>query len=111
MIENDIKCDKILQNGPFFQEMDEEIVLNELLIRSNLRHPFLINQVCAFQDYDNLFYIYELAITKLMKNNLLPKKPHVDLIIFYADEIFSCLRHFHSKKQIYTFLTFDNIYL
>jgi serine/threonine protein kinase len=136
----EIRCLRTLKNGPFFQEflvcfdssipnkkryslramskklivqnkVDEEMVINELYIRSNIRHPFLINQVCAFQDYDNLFYISEYAPIKLLKNDLLPRKFHSDVVRFYAAEIFSCIKYMHTKNQIYTFLSPDSILL
>lgn len=136
----DIKCLQILKEGPFFQELlayiesndgkkfnfriramykqsivrnklDEEMVLNELKIRSNLRHPFLINQICAFQDYDNLFYITEYAPVKILDNDLIKVPFHPEVVRFYAAEIFLALDYLHRKGQIYTFLSPENIYI
>lgn len=136
----EIRCIQTLKKGPFFQEflvyfdyenqspkklqlramtkrlivqnkVDEEMVMHELYIRSHIRHPFLINQICAFQDYDNLFYIAEYAPLKLLKNSLLPRKFRIDVIKFYAAEILSCLRYLHSKNQVYTFVSPDNLML
>lgn len=138
---NEIFCLKIIEKGPFFEEYlvckqssilltktyfslrtmkksliaqnnnDEELVMFELMIRTNLRHPFLINQVCAFQDYDNLYYMTEYAPIKLLKSNMLPKNFSLPATKFYVAEIFLCLRYIHSKKQTYTFLCPENIFL
>ncbi|ELA42692.1 AGC protein kinase [Vittaforma corneae ATCC 50505] len=96
----------IIQN-----KTDEDMVMFELMIRSEIRHPFLINQVCAFQDYDNLYYITEYAPTLLLKSNILPKKFSCEITKFYAAEMFLCLKYLHSKGQNYTFLSSKNIFL
>lgn len=136
----DIICLKPLWKGPFFQEFivcfaasvhkprffklramskrsivknkqDERMVMHELYIRSNLRHPFLVNQVCAFQDYDNLFYITEYAGIRLLDKSMFSHPFSVPVVRFYASEIISCLLYLHSKQQIYTFLSPDNLFL
>jgi len=141
MIEkNEIRCLRTLKKGPFFTEylvyfdyggrprqymqlramskgqivtnkVDEEMVINELYIRSNLRHAFLVNQICAFQDYDTLFYLAEYAPLPLLRCSQLPKKFCLRAVRFYGAEILSCLRYLHSKGQIYTFLSPENILL
>lgn len=137
---NEIQCIKLLKKGPFFHEylvcidgarksqqkyqlramfkrsivlnkVDEEMVLDELYIRSHIRHPFLVNQVIAFQDYDTLFYITEYAPVALLKSELLPRRFRMEAVKFYAAEIFLALRYLHSRNQTYTFLSPDNILL
>lgn len=88
---------------------DEKMVEFELMIRSNLRHPFLVNQVCAFQDYDNLYYITESAPVCLFDTKIFPKTFSIMQARFYISEIYLCLKYMHSKKQIYTFLCPDNV--
>lgn len=90
---------------------DEEMVIFELMIRSKLRHPFLINQVSAFQDYDNLYYINEYAPVLLLNSPILPRKFSCEITKFYAAEAFLCLKYLHSKGQNYTFLSPKNVCL
>lgn len=90
---------------------DEDMVSNELYIRTNVRHAFLINQVCAFQDYDNLFYVTEYAPLKLLRTNQLPRKFSPAIVRFYAAEILCGLAHLHARGQIYTFLSPENVLL
>lgn len=141
MIEKDeIICLKLLEKGPFFEEYlicidskkvktpnfrlramkkpllalnktDEDIVMVELMIRSEIRHPFLNNQICAFQDYDNLYYVTEYAPVKLLDSENLPKRFSLEIVKFYTAEIFLCLKYLHSKKQNYTFVSHKNILL
>ncbi|KAI5170902.1 hypothetical protein PAEPH01_1538 [Pancytospora epiphaga] len=137
---NEIRCVRTLKRGPFFTEylvcfdydgrdknymrlrsmpkaqivtnkIDEEMVVYELYIRSNIRHPFLVNQLCAFQDYNTLFYITEYAPLPLLTSCLLPKKFPLKAVQLYGAEILLCLRYLHSKNQIYTFLSPRNIFL
>lgn len=135
---SEIQCIDLIGKGPFFHEylvsihgneeinkryslmvmskksiisnkVDEEMVMNELYIRSHIRHKFLINQIFAFQDYDTLFYMTEYAPIFLLKSNLFPKRLGMDAVKFYAAEIFLVLQYLHSKKQIYTFLSPENV--
>lgn len=137
---NEIICLKLLEKGPFFDEhlilfsfenvkspklslramkkslitlssLDEKMVMYELEIRTNIRHPFLVNQVFAFQDYDYLYYITEYAPVQILRSDILPKKFSLEMVRFYAAEIFSCLRYLHSKRQNYTFLCPKNLLL
>jgi len=140
MDKNEIYCLEIKERGTFFEEYlvciesssskktyfslramkkslithsptDEQLVIFELMIRTRLRHPFLINQVCAFQDYDNLYYVTDNAPVKLLNSKILPKKFSVPTSKFYIAEIFLCLRYLHRKSQNYTFLCPENIFL
>lgn len=141
MIEKDeIYCIKRHIRGPFFDEyfccydnrenkkifmnvrvmkkamiarnvIDEETVMLELKIRSKIRHPFLINQIFAFQDFDNLYYVTESASNYLLNNKNLPKVFSVKQAKFYIAEIFLCLKHLHSKNHHYTFLCPKSIIL
>lgn len=141
MIEkSDVICLKLLGKGSFFEEYlvcidsaivkqpkfklramrkplialnktDEDIVMFELMIRSSIRHPFLNNQICAFQDYNNLYYVTEYAPILLLDSNIIPKKVSNEIAKFYAAEMFLCLKYLHTKKQNYTFLSKKNVFL
>ncbi|KAI4290914.1 ribosomal protein S6 kinase beta [Pancytospora philotis] len=135
-----VRCVKTINTGPFFKcflvyldyascpeqlyqlramskklivtnKADEDMVLHELYIRSHVRHPFLANQICAFQDYDNLFYVSEHAPVHLLKSEQLPRLFDMRAIRFYAAEMMLCLRYLHSKSLVYTYLSPDNIML
>lgn len=140
MEKNEVICLKIMGKGPFFEEYlvcvrllntrqryfglrvmkkslitysktDEELVLMELMIRTRLRHPFLVNQVCAFQDYDNLYYVYDHAPVRLLDSKILPKKFSTQMAKFYMAEMLLCLRYLHSRNQNYTYLNPENVLL
>lgn len=141
MIDKDkIYCLKLIETGPFFEEfvvsfacanekspyfflramkkkqitankVDEEMVMLELAIRTNIRHPFLVNQIFAFQDYDILYYISEYAHVQILRSGVLPKKFSYEMVRFYTAEIFSCLKYLHSKGQNYTYLCPKNVLL
>lgn len=135
---NEIHCISIMKKGPFFHEylvcigkepnveqkfqlrvmnkryivqdkIDEEMVMNELYVRSNLRSFFIINQLLAFQDYDALFHLTEHAPIQLLNNRSLPRQLEMEAVRFYAAEIFLGLKYLHSRQQIYTFLSPLNI--
>ncbi|KAI5150009.1 RAC serine/threonine-protein kinase [Enteropsectra breve] len=137
---DDIICLRSTGRGPFYQEYlctldtnthgikkykvramskrkivqcdaDEKMVADELYVRTALRHPFLVNQICAFQDYNNLFYLTEFAPIPFLKSSLAAQKLTPEAIRFYGAEIFSCLRYLHGKGQVYAFLSPQNIYL
>lgn len=139
-LKSDIICLKLLKKGPFFEEYliaaglektklqkfglrvmkkplitlnknDEDMVIFELMIRSTIRHPFLINQVSAFQDYDNLYYVTEYAPVYLLNSSILPKKFSCEITKFYIAEAFLCLKYLHSKDQNYTYLSPKNVLL
>ena len=38
----------------------EKSIQSERELLSNLYHPFLVNMICAFQDYENLYLIMDL---------------------------------------------------
>lgn len=139
-IKSDIICLKLLRKGPFYEEHlvcaglnapkppkfllramrktaitlnedDEKMVMIELMIRSKLRHPFLVNQISALQDYNYLYYLSDYAPTTLLKSNILPKKFTLEATKFYIAEIFLCLKYLHSKGQNYAFLSPRNIFV
>lgn len=140
MEKNEVICLKSIGKGPFFEEYlvcmrsedakhknfalramkkslitysksDEELVLLELMVRTRIRHPFLINQVCAFQDYDNLYYVYDYAPARLLDSKILPKKFSIEISKFYIAEMFLCLKYLHTKSQNYTYLCPQNVLL
>ncbi|KAM0681625.1 hypothetical protein GINT2_000138 [Glugoides intestinalis] len=141
MIEkSDVICLKLLSRGSFFEEYlvcidsaiaklpkfklramrkplialnktDEDVVMFELMIRSSIRHSFLNNQICAFQDYNNLYHVSEYAPVLLLDSNIIPKKVSSEIAKFYATEMFLCLKYLHAKKQNYTFLSKKNLFL
>lgn len=139
-VKSDIICLKLLRKGPFFEEYlvtaeltyskppllslramkktlitlsetDEQMVMVELKIRSKLRHPFIINQICAFQDYNYLYYVTEYAPTPLLQSNILPRKFTCEITKFYIAEAFLGLRYLHSREQNYTFISRKNLFL
>lgn len=140
IFKDEIICLKLLEIGSFFEEhlvifsiknasspkfslramrkslitqsqLDEKMVMYELEIRTDIRHPFLVNQIYSFQDYDYLYFIADYAPVKLLRSDFLPKKFPLDVIRFYIAEIFSCLKYLHSKRQNYTFVSPKNLLL
>ena len=37
----------------------EKSIISEKELLSKLRHPFIINMICAFQDYENLYLLLD----------------------------------------------------
>lgn len=133
----EIYCLKLVLRGPFYEEylccldrndkkkffntrvmkksqitrnsVDSKMIKYELLIRSKLRHSFLTNQICAFQDYENLYYVTEAAPICLFDKRIFPEKFTLIQSRFYISELFLVLKYLNSKNQHYNFLCPNNI--
>lgn len=101
-----IKKSRIASNS-----VDYNMVMTELMIRSNIRHPFILNQIMVLQDFDYLFHLSEYAPAQLMDSRILPSLFSPIQLRFYAIEIFMGLKYLHSKHHIYTYLSPQNILL
>ncbi len=51
---------KVMSKAKIISKKSVNSVLNEKMLLSNLRHPFLINMTSAFQDRENLYLVMDL---------------------------------------------------
>ncbi|EQB60149.1 ribosomal protein s6 kinase [Vairimorpha apis BRL 01] len=105
-------CDLRIMNKPIIIKYQEhKLIQYEYYIRIRVRHPFLINILFSFQDYDNLFLVSEYANTNLIEflkiKNAFSKK----VAVFYISELILALEYLHKCDLTYGFLTHDHIFI
>ena len=59
----------------------ERNIKTERKILSHLKHSFIVNMVCAFQDYDNLYLVMDLMLGGDLRFHL------CNLLCFSEDQI------------------------
>ncbi|KAG5860219.1 protein kinase domain-containing protein [Encephalitozoon hellem] len=86
-----------------------DMVHNEYYVRSRIRHPFLINTICGFQDYEHLFLVSEQSQNHL--SSLISSEGRFSAKVsrFYMAEILLAIQHLHSKGLTYGFLSPKNM--
>ncbi|AFN83860.1 ribosomal protein S6 kinase [Encephalitozoon romaleae SJ-2008] len=86
-----------------------DMIQNEYYIRSRIRHPFLINTICGFQDYEHLFLVSEQSQNYLA--NLISSEGRFSAKVsrFYMAEILLAIQYLHSKGFTYGFLSPKNM--
>ena len=52
----------------------EKSIKNEKEFLSKLHHPFLVNMICSFQDYDNLYLVMDLFTGGDLRYHICKKK-------------------------------------
>ncbi|KAL7348764.1 cGMP-dependent protein kinase I alpha catalytic domain [Encephalitozoon intestinalis] len=84
---------------------EQEMVQDEYYVRSRIRHPFLINTICGFQDYEHLFLLSEQSQNYLV--NLISSEERLSPKVsrFYMAEILLAVQYLHSKGLSYGFLS------
>ncbi|KAF5141176.1 ribosomal protein s6 kinase [Vairimorpha ceranae] len=101
-----------IMNKPIIIKYEEEkLIQYEYYKRIGLRHPFLVNILFGFQDYDNLYLFSDFANTNfidfLRLRNVFTKKAAK----FYICEIILAVEYLHSKRLTYGFFIFKNIFV
>lgn len=91
---------------------EKQLVLYEKKYRLQLRHPFIVNAVCTFQDNDNLYFLNEMPLGGYLFS-LLNKSGKFSLksTKFYIAEILLALNYLHRKGRCYYHLIPNNILL
>ena len=86
----------------------------ERKILSHLKHSFIVNMVCAFQDYDNLYLVMDLMLGGDLRfqlcNNIIFSENQISnnnfLIKLIYFRIFCCLHY--NCFRIYTFKKYNS---
>lgn len=98
-----MKKKKIIDYG------EQGMVHQEYHVRSRIRHPFLINTICGFQDYEHLFLLSEQSQNHLVGLINSEKRLSVKVSRFYMAEILVAIQYLHSKGLLYGFLSPSNM--
>lgn len=100
---------RVMKKKKIIEYEEEDMVQYEYHVRSQIRHPFLINIVCGFQDYEHLFLLTEQSQNYLV--NLIESERRLSTKVtrFYAAEILLAIQYLHSKGLSYGFLSPSNV--
>lgn len=101
-----------MQKTQIIQYEETKLVFFEKKIRQDMRHPFLINILYTFQDYDCLFLVTEMAkggyLYHYLRSSVFFTK---EIVQFYVAEILIAIQYLHKKNLFYNLLIPDNIML
>lgn len=97
-----MKKKKIVEYG------EEDMVQHEYYVRSHVRHPFLVNIICGFQDYEHLFLLAEQSQNYLVDLIHSEGRFSAKVARFYMAEILVAIQHLHSRGLSYGFLSPSN---
>lgn len=94
------------------KELDEEKCLAEARILKMVKHPFIVNLICAFQNAENVYMVMEYVsggeiffhISNFGRFN-------EDRVRYYCAEITLALEHLYSKRIIYRDIKLENLLL
>ena len=93
----------------------DQAVIREKDLLSLLNHPFILNLVASYQDFDNLYLLLPLVLGGELYSLLSKMKKHErgmenNTVAFYAACIFEALKHFHFGHHIaYRDLKLENV--
>nr|AGE96279.1 ribosomal protein S6 kinase [Encephalitozoon cuniculi] len=88
---------------------EQNMMHHEYYVRSRIRHSFLINTICGFQDYEHLFLLSEQSQNYLIKLINSEGRFSAKVSRFYLAEILLAIQHLHSKGLSYGFLSPSNM--
>jgi protein kinase A len=100
---------RVMKKKKIIDYNEEDMIQYEYHVRTRLRHPFLINFVSGFQDYEHLFLLTEQSQNYLIR--LLETEGQFSLKIsrFYLAEVLLAVQYLHAKGCCYGFLSPWNI--
>ncbi|WUR04165.1 cAMP-dependent protein kinase catalytic subunit [Vairimorpha necatrix] len=102
---------RIMNKSIIIKYEEEKLIQYEYYIRIRLRHPFLVNVLFSFQDYDNLFLIMEFANTNFQEFLKIRGTFTKKAAKFYICEIILVIEYLHSRNQTYGFFVSKNIFV
>ena len=90
----------------------EKSIQSERELLSNLYHPFLVNMICAFQDYENLYLVMDLFKGGDLRYHLFINKKFTESQTkFFCANIMLGLEYIHKNKIIHRDIKPENLVL
>ena len=103
---------KIMSKPDIVRKRQVEHVRSERNLLGSIRHPFMVQLKCAFQDRENLYLVQEYAAGGELYRHLKSKgKVSMREANFYAAEVVTALKFLHSRRIVYRDLKPENILL
>ena len=88
----------------------EKSILGERDLLSKLKHPFIVNMLCAFQDYENLYLILDLLTGGDLRYHY--NSPHIfseNEIRFFISCVILSLEYIHENNIIHRDIKPENL--
>ena len=90
----------------------EKSIKNEKDFLSQLHHPFIVNMICSFQDYDNLYLVMDLLSGGDLRYHICHKKKFSeDQTKFIVACVITGLQYIHSNNIIHRDIKPENLVL
>ena len=90
----------------------EKSIKNERQFLSQLHHPFIVNMICSFQDYENLYLVMDLLTGGDLRYHHCHKKQfREDQTRFFISCIILGLEYIHKKNIIHRDIKPENLVL
>ena len=105
---NKFFASKVISKSKLIYKHNEQSILNEKKILSQIHHPFLANMYFSFQDYDNLYMIMDLIPGGDLRNHM-SNTFEENQIKFFLSNIIISLEYIHNKNIIHRDLKPENL--
>ena len=90
----------------------EKSIQSERELLSNLYHPFLVNMICAFQDYENLYLVMDLFKGGDLRYHIFINKKFTESQSkFFCANVILGLEYIHNKNIIHRDIKPENLVL
>ena len=90
----------------------EKSIKNEREFLSKLHHPFIVNMICSFQDYENLYLVMDLLTGGDLRYHICHKKQfNEDQSRFFSSCILLGLEYIHINNIIHRDIKPENLVL
>jgi len=90
----------------------EKSIKNEREFLSKLNHPFIVNMICSFQDYDNLYLVMDLLTGGDLRYHICHKKQfNEEQSRFFSSCILLGLEYIHMNNIIHRDIKPENLVL
>ena len=90
----------------------EKSIRNEREFLSHLHHPFIVNMICSFQDYENLYLVMDLLTGGDLRYHICHKKQfNEEQSRFFSSCILLGLEYIHNNNIIHRDIKPENLVL
>ena len=90
----------------------EKSIKNEREFLSQIHHPFIVNMICSFQDYENLYLVMDLLTGGDLRYHICHKKQfNEDQSRFFSSCILLGLEYIHNNNIIHRDIKPENLVL